>query len=123
MKPTQTDIAEIDRVLDEAHAIGCQYLKGQRDRNGLTGHEVRAFRGGKIHRVHISVGQSVKSAVDMHFESVDLLAEDAPLTSIGPGGIGHEYSAETTADDYKPLFKNHKRVGLVARLLGYFKKG
>ena len=109
---------EIKRVQIECFMNGFEYVGISGDGCGnMVGHSVR--RLGEKNIFPVDIGQRVEfayateKAIDNMIESV----MNPPVVSKGPSGIGGQYNK-----DYTPLFKNHKKVGLVARLLGYFKR-
>ena len=64
----------------------------------------------------VRVGRSVETELATARKLADMV-RDVPLVSNGPSGIGGY-----AQDEWTPLFKNHHKVGLVARCLSWFKK-
>ena len=89
--------------------------------------EFNATWEGRTDRIHscrddrgrlflVRAGHSVETELATARKLCDM-ARDVPAVSVGPSGIGGQYNK-----DYDPLFKNHNKVGLVARIIGVIRK-
>ena len=120
MEQTITEMEnEIMRVEIEGAMIGCEWRGVVNDGNGgMSHHHMQDDKTGRYFAV--ANGQEVYSAWKLHSDAVEIVSQsikNLPLVSTGPSGIGGQYNR-----DYAPLFKHHKRVGLVARLLNKLRR-